>query len=251
MDCRLPSSTVHGILQARILEWVPIPFSRGFSQPRDQTQVSRITGKFFTVWATREAPKSRPNLKQYSVYIETELFEIKDKKFWNYEHDITWLIQQQNFLLCSFHNPRSKLRERKTGRVDEEGGAAGGEPSLLILSTLGTQIVFKVRLHLSRGVCKFDHSQHPERAPTSFQFRLQEKGCLLSWSLILKHNWTEEVSAKGMGNDPEKEKVLRDRIKGKRKSPSLRQMMVTWNHEIEMVWIQGACKSPQITNFWN
>ena len=40
--------TIHGILQARILEWVAIPFSKGFSQPRDQTQVSRIAGRFFT-----------------------------------------------------------------------------------------------------------------------------------------------------------------------------------------------------------
>ena len=47
--------TVHGILQARMLEWVAIPFSRASSEPRDQTQVSRIAGKFFTVWATREA----------------------------------------------------------------------------------------------------------------------------------------------------------------------------------------------------
>ena len=39
--------TVHGILQARILEWVDFPFSRGFSQPRDQTQVSHIAGGFF------------------------------------------------------------------------------------------------------------------------------------------------------------------------------------------------------------
>ena len=45
----------HGILQARILEWVAFPFSRGSSQPRDQTQVSRIAGRFFTSWATREA----------------------------------------------------------------------------------------------------------------------------------------------------------------------------------------------------
>ena len=43
MDC-----TVHGILQARVLEWVALPFSRGSSQPRDQTQVSRIAGGFFT-----------------------------------------------------------------------------------------------------------------------------------------------------------------------------------------------------------
>ena len=54
--CSPPGSYVHGILQARILEWVIIPFSRGSSQPRYQTRVSLITGRFFTIWATREAP---------------------------------------------------------------------------------------------------------------------------------------------------------------------------------------------------
>ena len=54
MDCSLPGSCVHGILQARILKWVAVPFSRRSSQPRDQTQVFRIAGKFFTIWATRE-----------------------------------------------------------------------------------------------------------------------------------------------------------------------------------------------------
>ena len=47
--------TVHGILQARKLEWVAFPVSRGCSQPRDRTQVSFIAGGFFTSWATREA----------------------------------------------------------------------------------------------------------------------------------------------------------------------------------------------------
>ena len=47
--------TVHGILQARILEWVAFPFSRASSRPRDQTQVSHTAGGFFTSWATREA----------------------------------------------------------------------------------------------------------------------------------------------------------------------------------------------------
>ena len=50
--------TVHGILQARILEWVVLPFSRGSYQPRDQTQVSRIAGRFFTSYATREAQEN-------------------------------------------------------------------------------------------------------------------------------------------------------------------------------------------------
>ena len=55
MDCGPPNSSVHGILQARILEWVAKPSSRGLSQPRAQTQVSCIAGRIFTVWATREA----------------------------------------------------------------------------------------------------------------------------------------------------------------------------------------------------
>ena len=55
MDCGLPGSSVHGILQARILEWVAIPFSKGSSWPRDWTQVSHIAGRFFTIWATTEA----------------------------------------------------------------------------------------------------------------------------------------------------------------------------------------------------
>ena len=55
MDCSLPGSSVHGILQARILEWVAIPFSRGSSGPRDWTWVSCIAGRFFTIWAMREA----------------------------------------------------------------------------------------------------------------------------------------------------------------------------------------------------
>ena len=53
MDCSLPSSSVHGIFQARILEWVAISFSRRSSQPRNWTQVSHIVGRCFTVWATR------------------------------------------------------------------------------------------------------------------------------------------------------------------------------------------------------
>ena len=56
MHCSPPGSSVHGILQARILEWVAIPFSRGSSRSRDQTQVSFIVDRFFTIWATREVP---------------------------------------------------------------------------------------------------------------------------------------------------------------------------------------------------
>ena len=55
MDCSLPGFPIHEIFQARILEWVVISFSRRFSQPRDWTRVSRIVGRLFTIWATKEA----------------------------------------------------------------------------------------------------------------------------------------------------------------------------------------------------
>ena len=55
MDCSLPGSSIHGIFQERVLEWIAISFSRGSSQTRNRTQVSRIASRRFTVWATREA----------------------------------------------------------------------------------------------------------------------------------------------------------------------------------------------------
>ena len=55
MDCGLSGSSLHEILQARMLEWVAVPFSRGSLQPRDWTCVSCNAGRFFTIWATREA----------------------------------------------------------------------------------------------------------------------------------------------------------------------------------------------------
>ena len=63
MDYNLPGSSVHGILQTRILEWVAIPLSRGSSRPRDGTQVSCIAGRFITIWATREAWLYKGNRK--------------------------------------------------------------------------------------------------------------------------------------------------------------------------------------------
>ena len=55
VDCSLLGSSVYEISQARILEWVAIPFSRGSSWPRDRIHISCIAGRFFTIWATREA----------------------------------------------------------------------------------------------------------------------------------------------------------------------------------------------------
>ena len=73
MDCSPPGSSVHGILQARILEWVAISFSRGSSQPRDRTQVFRIAGRRFNLWATREA---QVLYKYYYFYFAIHWFHL-------------------------------------------------------------------------------------------------------------------------------------------------------------------------------
>ena len=55
-DCSLSGSSIHGIFQARVLEWIAIAFSRESSRPRDGTRVSRIAGRRFTVWAKNTLP---------------------------------------------------------------------------------------------------------------------------------------------------------------------------------------------------
>ena len=68
VDCSLPGSSVHGIFQERILEWVSISFSRGSSQPRDWKQVFCITSRFFTVWANREAHCFKQTLSFHTLW---------------------------------------------------------------------------------------------------------------------------------------------------------------------------------------
>ena len=66
MNCSLPGSSIHGIFQARILDWVAISFSRGSSRPRYRTQVSGTAGRLFTIWATREATQKISG--QHTIY---------------------------------------------------------------------------------------------------------------------------------------------------------------------------------------
>ena len=69
-DSVQPGSSVHGILQANILEWVAVLSSQGCSQPRDWTQVSCIAGGFFIIRATREAPKNREKPKHVCDWLQ-------------------------------------------------------------------------------------------------------------------------------------------------------------------------------------
>ena len=73
MGCSLPGSSVHGILQARRLEWDAVSFSRGSSRPRNRTQVSCIAGRFFTNQATGEAPSLLKFMSIWSVTLSNHL----------------------------------------------------------------------------------------------------------------------------------------------------------------------------------
>ena len=71
-----PGSSVHGILQARILKWIAIPFSRVSSWPRDRTRISHIEGRFFTIWATRRTWKW--------LIMKMSLQDVKEIRFSSY-----------------------------------------------------------------------------------------------------------------------------------------------------------------------
>ena len=88
--CNPMDYTVHGILQARILEWVAIPFSRGSSQPKDRTQVSHIAGKFFTSWATREAQEFWSTLSLLQGIFLTQ------ESNWGFLH-CRWILYQLSY----------------------------------------------------------------------------------------------------------------------------------------------------------
>ena len=102
--CNPMGYTVHRILQARILEWVAFPFSRGFSQPRDRTQVCHIAGGFFTNWATREAhlPKCYSYIQppsRVSTWIASKLNMFKTKLL-TFLHSLSWVFfYPSNFIL--------------------------------------------------------------------------------------------------------------------------------------------------------
>ena len=89
----LSDCVVHGILQARILEWVAFPFSRGSSQPGDHTQVSRIAGRFFTVWAiNRTVQKNLPSSRTWVSRLKGP--SNAQKKGWKESHPARHIIMK-------------------------------------------------------------------------------------------------------------------------------------------------------------
>ena len=98
MDCSPPGFCVHGILQARILEWIAMPCSRGSSQPKDQTLISCIVGRFFTIWATGKSKLTRTPM--FTSRWSLQLFQ-KFPLSGGYQSNVGFLEGEDNRLLAS------------------------------------------------------------------------------------------------------------------------------------------------------
>ena len=106
MDRSPPGSSVHGILQAGILECIDIPFSRASFQSRDWTWVSCIAGEFFTVWATREWFNSLYTLEYRRALLLVMYSSVLLLKVWSSPNSITshnWgLLEMQHLRFCEW-----------------------------------------------------------------------------------------------------------------------------------------------------
>ena len=90
-----------GILQARTLEWVAVPFSRRSSQPRDGTQVSHIAGRFFTSWVTREAQTENYLTELTHVVLLNQLCLTLFETPWTVAHQVTLSMEFSRQEYCS------------------------------------------------------------------------------------------------------------------------------------------------------
>ena len=106
MDCSLPGSSIYRIFQARILEWVAVSFSRRSSQPKDWTWVSRIVGRCFTIWATREV-------------IVCGCFHEKHWAGWSTSWNQDCWEKYQQPQICRWHHPYGRERRRIKEPLDE------------------------------------------------------------------------------------------------------------------------------------
>ena len=135
LDCRLPGSSVHGILQARVLEWVAISYSRGSSWPMDGSQVSYIAGRFFTFWATGEAQLQilwrKLSKRLFHLYLKSgiddsvryalsfkthdfkkellNLSEQYNQNAWNVSCFLIWILLKFQILVCQINHGISKM----------------------------------------------------------------------------------------------------------------------------------------------
>ena len=117
MDSSLPGSAVHGIFQARILEWTAISFSRGSSQPRDRTRVSCIADRHFTIWTTRQPFPSPvdlpdPGIKPRSPALQADRNRTLQKPIWHFRQMMTFLVAEYTYIMYMNVNVKFLSRVR-------------------------------------------------------------------------------------------------------------------------------------------
>ena len=136
MDCSLPGSSVHGILQARVLEWVAISFSRGSSQPRDRTQVSRTAGRRFTIWATREAPFQILTISTFPIAAKIILRILYNHSKFTFPITLTFTLSglEWEIPILLFHSTKSIFLVRSSMFAIDKGKASS--QNLCILDKL-------------------------------------------------------------------------------------------------------------------
>ena len=116
MDCSLPGSSVHGILQARVLEGDVIPFSSESFWPRDWTRVCCVTSRFFTVWATREAHRhTHTHRENQTMWLNSRLWKEHLKGYILYDFNYVTFWKSQNYgdsiKISGFHGLRGRKDE--------------------------------------------------------------------------------------------------------------------------------------------
>ena len=109
MDCSLPGSYVHEILQATTLEWVAISFSRGSSRPRDGTHVSCIGRWILYHWATREAPKAGQGSHKHGNKIVSDSDHLSSGEKGSFRHHLTFLWGMEKVLTGKYLTERLRL----------------------------------------------------------------------------------------------------------------------------------------------
>ena len=133
MDCSPPGSSSQGISQARILEWVAISFSRGSSWPRDRTWVSRIAGRRFTFWATREAQRDVPGTSPVRIPV-AGLLSRKEQRELLKRQKASWEVclkagtQPAQHARAARPGPQRKRGHRGDGNASPGGCLQGDAP---------------------------------------------------------------------------------------------------------------------------